>query len=400
MTATVHVVAPFHSRLRKEHWSHCAFTQIALKQIEIFRRLGMHVIDYSNFGSESTAHEHVPLLDEAAFGRFFSDDGMPGHRAEIGSPGWLEWITKLTASMKARSRGPGQHIVVHTFADAAACLLNDLPEALHLESHVGYDRAPFGAKRVYVSEAWRHFMWGKYPNDVGDRRYSWVVLPYYDEEDWPFVKAPKDYVAFMGRVVNDKGISTIRAIASARPRWKFKIAGEGDPRPFDLPSNVEHAGVLPGRDRARFVGDARVLLCPTEYVEPCAGVVCETALTGTPTVASSWGGFTETIRHGETGYHAATLAEWIAGIDAATALDRRRVARAARERFSLEAAAAGYARVFEQLLSLHGKGWYAGVAPTSSVRRRADPRSHRQPLAARTSKRSGRPKRRRRPGRS
>lgn len=362
MRFTVHVIAPFHSHLAKEKWSHCAFTQITLKQIAIFKQLGAQVIDYSNFGSESTADEHVTVLGKKVFSQFFSDDGMPGHRAEIGSAGWDAWISRLIPSVAARMRGKGKHVVIHTFGDSAARLLNACPPStLHLESHVGYDRPPFGARRVYVSEAWRHFMWGKYPNDGGDRRYSWVVLPYYDEKDWVFVEDPDDYIAYMGRITADKGISTIQAIANARPQWKFKVAGAGDPKPFELPANVECVGVLPGKDRAAFVGGARVLLCPSDYVEPCAGVVCEAAMTGTPTVASSWGGYTETIEQGETGYHAATLAEWIACIDAAKTLEREPVARRARERFSLEVAALQYARVFEQLLALSDEGWYAGV---------------------------------------
>src|SRR4030095_12952278 len=202
---------------------------------------------------------------------------------------------------------------------------------------------------------------GKYKNTVGDRRYSWVVLPYYDERDWPAVETPGDYFAFMGRVTADKGISTIQAIANARPGWKFKIAGSGDAAPFSLPPNVECLGTLPGKDRAAFMGNARALLCPSEYVEPCAGVVCEAALTGTPSVASSWGGYMETIERGGTGYQAATLAEWIACIDAAAHLGRAYIAREARARFSTEAAIVQYGRVIDQLLSLRRDGWYSGV---------------------------------------
>lgn len=360
---TVHVIAPFHSRLIKEKWSHCAFTQIALKQIEIFKRVGARVIDYSNFGSESTADKHVEILNRTVFRKHFSDDGIPGHEAVIGSPGWTAWSARLTSTLLPRLDAHGDHIVIHTFGDSAASIVLHTKTAQHLESHVGYDRAPFGIPRVYVSEAWRHFMWGKYPNDAGDRRYSWVVLPYYDTTDWTLVKKPRDYIAYMGRIAADKGVSTIQAIAKARPAWKFKIAGSGDPRPFDLPKNVEYVGVLPGRDRAKFLGNARALLCPSEYVEPCAGVVCEAAMTGTPTVASSWGGFMETIVRGETGYQAATLAEWIAGIDAAKTLDRKHIADQARRRFSLDAAATQYGRIFETLLSLRRGGWYAGVDP-------------------------------------
>ena len=355
--ATVHVIAPFHSRLMKEHWSHCAFTQITLKQIEIFKRLGHHVIDYSNYGSESTAHEHVELLSKDLFEQYFSDDGKPGHEAVIGSVGHARWLTALILA-ECRMQEPGEHIVAHTFGDSAASLVPRTTNASHFESHVGYDRMPFGVPRVYVSEAWRHFMWGKYPNQTGDRRYSWVILPYYDKPDWP--EGPGgDYIAFMGRIVPDKGITTIKAIAEARPDWKFKVAGSGDLGPFQMPSNVEHMGILPGNERAAFLGGASVQILPTEYIEPCAGSVIEGMLCGTPAVTSSWGGFTETVETGRTGYRAATLQEWIDGIDGAARLMRQHVAYRALGRFTLEAAEKQYAHVFEQLLSLRtSKGWY------------------------------------------
>jgi glycosyltransferase involved in cell wall biosynthesis len=188
-----------------------------------------------------------------------------------------------------------------------------------------------------------------------------VVLPYYDKKDWKLVKTPKDYIAYMGRITADKGITTVGAIAEARPDWKFKVAGSGNITPFSLPKNVQYMGTLPGKDRAKYMGNASVLLCPSEYVEPCAGVVCEAALTGTPAVGSSWGGYTETIE-GRTGATASTLSQWIEGIEFAQSLDRQWVHDRAVDRFSLEAATRQYAQITEQLIALHTpKGWYAGV---------------------------------------
>jgi glycosyltransferase involved in cell wall biosynthesis len=312
------------------------------------------------------------VLSRERFRRHFSDDGIPGHDAEIHSKGWKAWIGRLTPEVKKRAGSSGEHVIAHTFGDAAAPLVAELPGASHLETHVGYDRAPFGAKRVYVSDTWRHFLWGKYPNDEGDRRYSWVVLPYYESEAWPLVKSPAGYVAYMGRITSAKGMRTLGAIAEARPNWKIRIAGSGNVVPFKLPKNVKYLGILPGKDRASFLGNARVLLCPTDYVEPCAGVVCEAAMTGTPTVGSSWGGFGETIIPGITGYTAATLAEWISGVDKASGLDRVAISTSAVTRFGLGAAARQYAVIVERLLSIKKpNGWYLGVEPSLAARKAA-----------------------------
>lgn len=367
---TIHVIAPFHSRLLKEHWSHCAFTQVALRQIKIFKALGCKVIDYSNWGSESEAFEHVELLSKRQFNKLYVDDGLPGHgnKAEIGSPGWQTWFAQLFVAIKQRVKTPGKHIILHTFGDAAGRLVKELPtgDVQHLEGQIGYDRGPFGAHRAYISDTWRHYLWGKYGSETGERRYSWVVPPFYDEADWPFVPqdahlepaVAKPYIAFMGRVTEDKGIHTILSLAKVRPDWYFKLAGSGDIRPFGtLPSNVEYLGVLPGNKRAAFLGSAAVHIAPTDYIEPCAGNVCEGMLMGTPAVGSNWGGFSETLQL-PGGMRVSTLQEWIDAIEQAKHIPRSEVATYARSRFTLSVAAQKYARIAEQLLSFYGRGWY------------------------------------------
>lgn len=364
---TIHVVAPFHSRLVREKWSHCALTQIVIKQIRIFRALGWRVIDYANFGSESEAHEHVELLGREEFLNHFLDDGRPAQgNAVIGSPGWTAWWNKLEPQISSRASGLGDHIVAHTFGDAASGLVKTLPGCLHLETHIGYDRPGFGARRVFVSEAWRNFLFGKYGSDAGDHRWSWTVLPYYDREDWPFVERAKTsdpYVAFLGRMTLSKGLSTIVEIARKMPDLEFRMAGSGMQRTefyekWNPPRNLVFIGEMAGHERARYLGSASAVIVPTDYLEPCAGVVCEAALCGTPAVASSWGGFLETVERGKTGYLASTLAEWISGIKAAFQLDRRRVHENAIARFSLEVAATQYGEILERLLSLKKRGWY------------------------------------------
>jgi glycosyltransferase involved in cell wall biosynthesis len=369
MKQTIHVIAPFHSRLMKEKWSNCAFTQITLKQIQIFKMLGFHVIDYSNWGSESVADEHVEILTKDEFLNSFLDDGKPAHgNAEVGSPQWARWNEKICASVPKRTTSDGYHFVAHTFGNSAQDLIKLCPDALHLETHIGYDRPGFGARRVFVSEAWRNYLFGKYGSTAEDHRWSWVVLPYYDRADWPYVaKSPfmdgSGYVAYLGRLTPDKGLSTVVDIAARMPHLEFHIAGPGMTREafradYRPTNNVSFLGALEGKDRAAYYGNASVLLAPSEYLEPCAGVVCEAALCGTPTVASSWGGFMETIVPGVTGAHAATLAHWIDGIEFALTLERKRIAYIAERAFTLESASFKYDAIFERLLTLKGDGWY------------------------------------------
>lgn len=376
--ATIHVISPFHSRLQKEKWSHCAFTQITLKQIQIFKMLGFHVIDYSNWGSESVADEHVEILNRDEFLNNFLDDGRPAHgNAEVGGAAWKLWNDKVLAYFDRYVQShpeSGHNFVAHTFGNSAGQLVTEYPEMMHLETHIGYDRPGFGARRVFVSEAWRNYLFGKYGSTAEDHRWSWAVLPYYDKADWPFVPDSDmrlipgptfdgGYIAFLGRMTQDKGLCTVVDVAQRMPHLKFKLAGSGLSHSdfltiYKPTDNVEFLGEIAGKDRADFLGNTSCLIVPSEYLEPCAGVVCEAALCGTPSVTSSWGGFNETIISGMTGRTASFLGDYIRGIEAAIVMPRNIVRRFAEQRFSLEAAAVQYGRIFERLLTIKGDGWY------------------------------------------
>lgn len=250
------------------------------------------------------------------------------------------------------ARPRGNDVVMHTYGRRPGdVFMKTFEAAVHVEPGVGYDRPPWGPYRIYESEAWRHFLWGKYGTSLNDRRKSWVIPWAFDPTDWPeVVGATQSYVSFLGRIVFDKGLETVKAGARALPSVRFCVAGPGNPG-NNWPSNVELIGPVYGRERVAFLSGAFAHLCPTEYVEPLGGSAIEAMLCGTPVIASDYGGFTETIVDGVTGYRASTPREWIHGVERASKLDRSRCRASALERFGLDAAAPKYRRAIEQLLT-------------------------------------------------
>jgi hypothetical protein len=71
-----------------------------------------------------------------------------------------------------------------------------------------------------------------------------------------------------------------------------------------------------------------------------------------------YGAMTETVIEGVSGFRCHTLRDWIDSIHAVGDLDRRIIADTARARWSLEACAKRYDKIFKQLNGLHRKGWY------------------------------------------
>jgi glycosyltransferase involved in cell wall biosynthesis len=163
-----------------------------------------------------------------------------------------------------------------------------------VECGVGYDFKPWGAYRVYESEAWRHYCFGKWQVPLEHRRNSWVVPWAFDPDEWPLGDGSGGYVSYLGRLFPDKGIAAIFEVAKALPDVLFRIAS-ADYWSYAALPNIEIVGPLYGATRADFLGKAVAHLCPTEYVEPLGGSAIEAMLCGTPIVASNYGGFTESV---------------------------------------------------------------------------------------------------------
>lgn len=185
------------------------------------------------------------------------------------------------------------------------------PGALAVECGVGYDSPPtLGVVRVYETEAWRHYCFGKYQQPEADRRASWVLPWARDPAEWPLGRGEGGYVSYLGRWTRDKGAGTVLELAQRLPAVTFKVATNAAMYgSTDCPSNVEFVGPVLGADRATFLGGAFAHLCPSTYVEPLCGSAVEAMLCGTPVVTTNYGGFVETVKHGMTGRLCASVDE-------------------------------------------------------------------------------------------
>lgn len=375
---TIHLVAPFHT-VCSEAYSHCAFTGKALRFSEMMVPLGYNVIEYSNEGSESKASAHVPILTAKEFPDHYAPLGAKdshGRDCVIGSSGWTTFQARLIAEINERLKDGD--IIAHPFGRSHSDLVSLFPRAVHIETGIGYPDHPFGAWRIFESEAWRHYHWGRddgtHSGNPGmNRHYSWVIPNYYNSQDWPYKErdTKKDYVLYMNRIDPCKGLLTTADIIKA---WfelypdsdlKFVFAGQGD---FDVLRNalspqlmehVEYLGTVTGRARAEITGNARAMLMPTTFVEPFGGAGIEGMMTGTPLIASDWGAFTETIQHGFNGFRCKVLQDWIDAIRDSSELSRIAISHHAHLKYSLETCGALYDKAFTQLGHVYnGKGWY------------------------------------------
>ena len=384
---TLHLIAPHYSTLTPD-WLHDGHTDRAFRFSRMMQEQGWRVIEYSAGESESACAEKVSLMPGEDHTRLFPPLGAKQTRPNDapGSQGHTAYAFRLTGELSLRVQ-PGD-FVCHTYGDTFKSLVSVLPNAQHIEIGIGYKSGPFGAWRIFDSQAWRHYHWGR--DELTNRKdekgcnhvYSWVIPNPHDPEDWPVGDGAEDTVVYFGRLDSDKGMPTIVEIIREHAKLvndgiakplRFSFAGRGDfdeqirrqvirsPNPLhkDNGVSVRYMGPLTRVDAARFLGSARCILAPTQYIEPLGNTTIEAMFCGTPVLASDFGGFTETIRYSIDGFRCRTLGDWLTAIEAVRRLDRSAIADYARARFSTSVCGQMYDEAFHVIADLAGAGWYS-----------------------------------------
>jgi glycosyltransferase involved in cell wall biosynthesis len=178
------------------------------------------------------------------------------------------------------------------------------------------------------------------------------VLPHFiPGEAYPFC-ATKDenYAVYMGRIQHDKGVAiAIDACKAFGIRLQVIGTGRVENVYGSHPDHVDYVGVLDMRQKAEIIKRARCVFVPTLYMEPFSFAALESQMCGTPVLCSRWGGPSEIIVHGVTGYHCDTLDTFVDGLKRCTDLNPKTIAQYAKDRFSVEAVTKYFTEYFDKI---------------------------------------------------
>lgn len=351
---TLHLIGIFHT-IHNQAFSHCAFTGKALRFSRMLQMYDYDVIEYANEGSESEAKEKVVMLTQKEYDELIGQrdkKAFHGDLAAVGTKHHTLFEQRLVEALKKRVKP--KDIICHPFGHAHSRLLQDFPKNIHVETGIGYPTLVKGTMRIFESNAWRHYHCAK--EDRQGTNYEWVIPNYFEIKDWEPKYEPGSYYAFLGRISHCKGLDTIHEIAKYVDK-PIVLCGQGDHKIWSHP-NIQYWGPLTGTQRSEFMRNAICSLMPTNFIEPFGGSGVEGMLCGTPLVSTDYGAFTETVQEGFNGFRCKTLLDWLEALDAVHTLDRRAIATAARNTYSLEACGKRYDKAFQQMYDLYDAGWY------------------------------------------
>lgn len=363
----LHLLGIPHTQTTYE-FSHCAFTGKVKRFAPMMRSVGYEVIHYGVEGADSGANLDVNVMsyDEwvSIRKRLFNEqygnrDVMPsdfiGDLANTGNE--LYRLFNLRLEIELIKNIEKNDIICLPFGFAHDSAIKNFSNP-KVETGIGYPNS-YQSYRIFESNAWYHYEIGREGKSGHD--YNWVIPNYFKIDDWDFNPNQGKYIAYFGRLGDIKGVNIVAEIAKYRPDLKFKICGQGDPKPYLIAPNIEYVPPIHGRERSEFLGNAVAVIMPTRYVEPFGGVTVEAALCGTPVLGSSYGSFTETIEDGKTGFRCRTLADFLAGLEIIESgkLSREYIRSFAEKKYDMYNLAHDYDEAFQQINDVHTKnGWY------------------------------------------
>ena len=172
-----------------------------------------------------------------------------------------------------------------------------------------------------------------------------------DVADLPLGDGDGGYLAFLGRMVPEKGPHRAIQIArrlgmplllAAKMREAPEMAFfEAEVRHL-LGGDIEYIGEVGHHDKVELLCGARALLNPIAWREPFGMVMLEALACGTPVVARAEGAAPEIVDHGTVGFLGQTDAELQEGLHDLDRIDRLTCRTWAAQRFSLELMAKRY----------------------------------------------------------
>jgi glycosyltransferase involved in cell wall biosynthesis len=182
-----------------------------------------------------------------------------------------------------------------------------------------------------------------------------VVLHGIDTDNFTFREQPDDYLLFLGRFTEGKGVLQAIEIAKRVGMRLILAAAEDEYYRQHVAPHVDgrriiYHGEADYPTKVKLYGGARALLYPIQAREPFGLVLAEAMACGTPVAALDRGAVREVVDDGVTGIVFDDLEQMANELPRVFDLDRRRVRSRAVERFGVDRMVSGYVKVYERIV--------------------------------------------------
>ncbi len=135
------------------------------------------------------------------------------------------------------------------------------------------------------------------------------VNPFFADEYTP-TTVHRGYIAFVGRLIRQKGVFTLLEAARRSARMRVVVVGQGDLEPelhdfvrrHSLGDRVRLAGPVWGEELKSVLAEACAVAVPSEWYDNLPLVLCQANASGKPVIASRINGIPEHVHEGVNGF--------------------------------------------------------------------------------------------------
>ena len=327
-------------------------TAMMRRWVSMLMDLGHEVFVYASDECDVECTEHINAIEHDAVQRWAAEYKKDGQYKWF--PNQEAWVvSSYMQALEIEKRAEPGDFLCNGVGGVQASIMKHLPQLISIEYGIGY-AGVCAEYRCYGTNSWRSHVAG-IERTLHAQWFDTVIPHFFDPYEYHPVDKRADYLLYVGRITQDKGIRVAVDVAKATGR-PLIIAGPGDASWVDY---GDYVGCVSHDTKIELLANAHAVIMASEYMEPFGNVAVEAMLSGTPVLTPNWGGFPEIVPDG---YRCEMLKEFVSVVNQIQPMDVG-LRQYATDKFSMKVIAPKYQHWFDRILTKYdgSNGWYSGT---------------------------------------